>query len=169
MTTSEEHNKKLAYSHLGYAAFQSLMMLVMVVFSVIILELIAASDTKSEFPLGLVAAIFIVSSFLQLLFTVPSFIAGFGLLKRKHWAKTASIIAGVLAAMSFPIGTSVCVYTFWFLFGPHGKELYDRPLAETAGRSDYFLEEKPEASTLGRERERRREYVPPKEMPNWRD
>ena len=29
--------------------------------------------------------------------------------------------------MSFPIGTAVCAYTFWFLFSEPGKSLYDRP------------------------------------------
>jgi hypothetical protein len=169
MTTTEQHNKNLAYSHLGYAAFQLLMMLGMVLFSAIIFLALAAGDKKGEFPLGLVAAIFIVSFFIQLLFTVPSFIAGFGLLKRKPWAKTATIIAGVLAAMSFPMGTAVCVYTFWFLFGGGGKELYDRPLAETGSRSDYFLNEPSSENEADRWTTRKREYVPPKEMPNWRD
>jgi hypothetical protein len=169
MTTSEEHNKKLAYSHLGYAAFQLLMMLVMIAFSILIFAGLAAGDEKGEFPAGLVAAIFIISSLFQLLFTVPSIIAGFGLLKRKRWAKTASIIAGVLCAMSFPIGTAVCVYTFWFLFGEHGKALYDRPLAETRSRSDYFLNQPMDEASAAGWTERKREYAPPREMPNWRE
>jgi magnesium-transporting ATPase (P-type) len=169
MTTSEEHNKKLAYSHLGYAAFQLLMMFVMIVVSIIIFAGLAVGDEKGEFPVALVATIFIISSLFQLLFTVPSIVAGFGLLKRKRWAKTAAIIAGVLCAMSFPIGIAVCVYTFWFLFGEHGKALYDSPLAETGRRSDYFLNEPSNANTVGNWTERKREYVPPKEMPNWRE
>jgi hypothetical protein len=59
--------------------------------------------------------------------TIPSFIAGYALLKRKRWAKIAAIIGGVIAAMFFPIGTAVCVYTFWFLFSEPGKLLYDTP------------------------------------------
>ena len=169
MATKEEHNKYLAYSHLGYAGLQLLMMMLMIFFSFIIFGVLAAGDTRGDFPGGLIAAILIVSFLFQLIFTVPSFIAGFGLLKRKHWAKTASIIAGVLSAMSFPIGTAVCVYTFWFLFGENGKELYERPLMEAGGRSDYFLNEPSDASTVGGWTERKREYVPPKEMPNWRD
>ena len=170
MKTPEEHNKYLAYSHLGYGAFQLLMMLMMIVFSVIFLELLAASDTSGEFPVGFVTLILVVSFFFQLLFTMPSLIAGFGLLKRKEWAKTATIIAGVLSAMSFPMGTAVSVYTFWFLFGPNGKEIYDRPLsAETGSRSDYFLGEPSDIGATGNWRARKREYVPPKEMPNWRD
>lgn len=170
MMTKEEHNKYLAYSHLGYGAFQILMMLMMIAFAIIIFGVAAAGDTKGEFPAGLIAAIVIVGFFFQLLFTAPSLIAGFGLLKRKQWAKTATIIAGVLAAMSFPIGTAVCVYTFWFLFGENGKELYERPQTQVGGRSDFFLNEpSDDANTIGRWTERKREYVPPKEMPNWRD
>jgi hypothetical protein len=169
MATKEEHNKYLAYSHLGYAAFQCLMMLMMILFSFILFGALAATDTKGEFPAGLIAAILAISFIFQLIFTLPSFIAGMGLLKRKHWAKTATIIAGVLSAMSFPIGTAVCVYTFWFLFGENGKELYERPQSEIGGRSDYFLNEPSDTRDAGRWTERKREYVPPKEMPNWRD
>ncbi|HEV7843374.1 MAG TPA: hypothetical protein VGO69_06735, partial [Pyrinomonadaceae bacterium] len=117
MTTPEEHNKYLACSHLAYGALHLLMMGVTVIICYLIFMMLAAGDTKGEMPIGFIAAIFIVSFLFQLLFTVPSFIAGFGLLKKRHWAKTASIIAGVLSAMSFPIGTAVCVYTFWFLMG----------------------------------------------------
>ncbi|HEX8746244.1 MAG TPA: hypothetical protein VF717_03535 [Pyrinomonadaceae bacterium] len=171
MTTKEEHNKYLAYSHLGYAAFQLLIMLMMMVVAFIIFGSITASDTRGEFPTGLFAVIMVVSFLFQLIFTAPSLIAGYGLLKRKQWAKSATIIAGVLAAMSFPIGIAVCVYTFWFLFSENGKELYERPQAMAGGQTAFYLNEPPDdAETIGRWTERRREeYVPPKEMPNWRD
>ena len=171
MATKEEHNKYLAYSHLGYAAFQLLMMLLMMTVSFIIFGAIAASEPGGAFPTGIVAVVLLISFLIQLVFTVPSFIAGFGLLKRKQWARTATIIAGVLAAMSFPIGIAVCVYTFWFLFGENGKELYERPQSMAGGHSDFYLNEPAEeANAIGRWTERKRaEYVPPKEMPNWRD
>jgi hypothetical protein len=169
MTTPEEHNKYLAYAHLGYAAFHLFTMTMMVVLAFIVLMLLSKGDTKGEMPLDFIAVIFIVSAFFQLLFTVPSFIAGFGLLKRKRWAKTASIVAGVLSAMSFPIGTAVCIYTFWFLFGESGKDFYARQFAETESRSDYFLNEPSGTNAADNRRERKQEYVPPKEMPNWRD
>lgn len=172
MKTKEEHNKYLAYSHLGYAAFQLLMMLMMLVIMFIFVAILAAGDPKDAFPAGLVAVVMAISFLFQLLFAAPSIIAGYGLLKRKHWARTATIIAGVLSAMSFPIGTAVCVYTFWFLFGENGKELYDRPQVAAGAGSDYFLNEpSDDADSIGRwtSSERKREYVPPKEMPNWRD
>jgi hypothetical protein len=168
--TPEEHNKYLAYSHFGYAAFQLLMTLVMIFFSFMIFGGLAAGDVSSEFPVVPVAAILIVAFIFQLLFTVPSVIAGFGLLKRRRWAKTVGIIAAVLCAMSFPIGIAVCVYTLWFLLGPEGKDFYAQPLSETVSRPVSFLNEPSGANEAGvRWQKREREYVPPKEMPNWRD
>jgi hypothetical protein len=170
MTTTEEHNKYLAYSHLGYAAFQLLMMLLMVFFSFIIFAALAADDAKGDFPTGLIAAIMIVGAIFQLIFAAPSAIAGFGLLKRKQWAKTWSIIAGVTAAMSFPLGTAVCVYTFWFLFSDAGKDFHSRLLTEGVSRPDYYLHEQQDKNYASRwTTGQRAEYVPPKEMPNWRD
>jgi hypothetical protein len=171
MTTNEEHNKYLAYSHLGYAAFQLLMMLMMLLFFFIMFAGVAANDTSGEFPAGFVAAILIFVGLFQLILTAPSAIAGYGLLKRKQWAKTWGIIAGVMAAMSFPLGTAVCVYTFWFLFGASGKDFYSGQLTEGRARSDYYLnEQREDDSSIGSwKTERKREYVPPKEMPNWRE
>ena len=93
--------------------------------------------------------------------TVPSLIAGYGLLKRKKWAKTASIIAGVLAGMSFPVGTAVCVYTFWFLFSEPGKVVYDKSVyALPSGRQVWAAHD----ATAQRENQ----YVPPQSPPDWR-
>ena len=93
--------------------------------------------------------------------TVPSLIAGYGLLKKKRWAKVASIIAGVLAAMSFPLGTAVCVYTFWFLFSEPGKLLYDTPVSQLPpGRQSWDAQSK--------RPEKEAEYVPPQSPPDWR-
>jgi hypothetical protein len=56
--------------------------------------------------------------------SIPSMVAGYALLRRRSWAKVAGIVGGVAAATSFPIGTAVAVYTFWFLFGEAGKQMY---------------------------------------------
>jgi hypothetical protein len=91
----------------------------------------------------------------------PSFVAGYGLLKRKKWAKTASIVAGVFAGMSFPLGTAVCIYTFWFLFSEPGKVLYDRPA--------YALPPPPPRWGLETSSSRRQpQYAPPATPPDWR-
>ncbi len=168
MKTAEEHNRYLGYAHLAFGSFQLLMTLVMVAISFLIFGAILAEDKGAEFPAGMVAIIFIFASFIQLLFSVPSLVAAFGLLKRKTWAKTATMIAGVLSAMSFPFGLAVCVYSFWFIFSPGGKQLYDRQVTEIGSRPISFLDEPQDPNAVGRWGEQKREYVPPKEMPDWR-
>jgi hypothetical protein len=161
--TTEEHNKYLAYAHYGFAAVQLLMGLLMMLFTVMIFGVLVFNAPRGEFPAGLVGVILVFAFLLQLLFMLPSVIAGFGLSKRKPWAKAAAVIAGIFSAMSFPLGTALTVYTFWFLFGAGGRELYAGRVGE--GR-DALLNEAAGANVwAGREAE----SAPPKEMPNWRD
>ena len=90
---------------------------------------------------------------------VPSMVAGYGLKQRKRWAKTASIIAGVTASMSAPVGIAVCIYTFWFLSQP-GRLLYDNP--------QFALSPRNEALRIPSREVREHQYVPPPTPPNWR-
>src|SRR5678816_2047601 len=76
-------------------------------------------------PIGMIIFLCVFIGLLYGMMTIPSFVAGYALLKKKRWAKTAAIIGGVTAAMNFPIGTAVCIYTFWLLFSEQGKTLFD--------------------------------------------
>lgn len=159
--TPQEHNKFLGFAHLGYAGLHLLMMVVMMLFMG---AMFTSMFRRSE---GAPPAFFFVimfgfMGFFYVLMTIPSIVAGYALLKRRSWAKIAAIIGGVVAAMSFPIGTAVCVYTFWFLFSEPGKVLYDKP---TQGLpppppSDWAIDD--------RQEERERQYVPPAAAPDWR-
>lgn len=127
--TPQEHNKYLAYSHLAYGAVTLLFAMGFLgLFGAMIFAIPDPPEGSGSPPPP--AFFFIVLTFMGLIylaFTMPSFIAGYALLKRKRWARTASIVAGVIAAMFFPIGTAVCVYTLWFLMSEPGKFLYDTP------------------------------------------
>src|SRR5262245_47818483 len=127
MTTPEQHNKYLAISHLVYGALFLLMMIGMMVFFGLMITL----DTQGphgEGPPPFIFFFFIAfMSVIYGIMIVPSFVAGYALLKRKPWAKIAAIVAGAMSGMSFPMGTAVCVYTFWFFFSEPGKVLYDQP------------------------------------------
>lgn len=168
MKTPEEHNRYLGYAHLAYGAFQLLMALLMIVISFIIFAAVLAED-GGEFPAAIVAAVLLFSFFIQLVFTVPSMVAGFGLLKRRSWAKTATMIAGVLSSISFPFGLAVTIYTFWFIFSPEGKKFYEGQSSEARVRPVSFLDAPDDPNGVGSWTARRdREYVPPKQMPDWR-
>lgn len=47
------------------------------------------------------------------LLSIPFFLAGWGLLRRKSWAPVAAVVAAILNLANFPIGTAIAVYTFW--------------------------------------------------------
>jgi hypothetical protein len=99
--------------------------------------------------------------------TIPSFVAGYGLLKRKKWARTASIISAVVAGANFPMGTAVCVYTFWFLFSDPGKYFFEQ--------NNYNYALPPGQQTWSNQsweydarRQREGQYQPPPPPPDWR-
>ena len=131
MTTPEQHNKYLAYAHLAYGTLSALFTLGILVMFGVMFFAIARAPVESSGPSPLPPAFFLIFwlifAAMYASFTIPSFVAGYALLKRKRWAKIASIIAGVLAAAFFPIGTALCVYTLWFLLSEPGRILYDTP------------------------------------------
>jgi hypothetical protein len=168
--TPEEHNKTLGILHLVYGGLQGLITLAMVGFFIFILEMMSRSpggggDSEAGFFFGFMTIIMLF----MFAFTIPSFVAGYGLLKRKSWAKLWGMIAGVVAGMSFPLGTELCVYSIWFLVSDAGRELYGEN-AQPARREALYGAPQP-AGWAGQyaSRERDHDYSRPPQPPNWRD
>jgi ABC-type glycerol-3-phosphate transport system permease component len=46
-------------------------------------------------------------------FSLPTLIAGIGLLTRQGWALILALIIGCLKLFSFPIGTAIGIYAIW--------------------------------------------------------
>ena len=160
--TPEQHNKYLAYSNIAYGVLFSLFGVVMLAFFVGIM-----GTAPSPPPPGIVIFFSLLVIAIYSLMTLPSFIAGWALLKKKKWAKTASIIAAVIAGSNFPIGTAVCVYTFWFLFSDPGKVFFDQ--------NNYNYALPPGQQTWANQsweydarRQREGQYQPPPSPPDWR-
>lgn len=57
--------------------------------------------------------------------TLPSIIGGIGLLQKKSWGMTVTLIAGCISIFSFPIGTAIGVYTI-FVFIEDNKNKNDK-------------------------------------------
>jgi hypothetical protein len=64
--------------------------------------------------------------------SVPSIIAGFGLLKMKNWARVLTIILDALNLFGFPIGTAIGVYTLWVLLNDQTTRLFMTPQASAS-------------------------------------
>ncbi|HEX8721245.1 MAG TPA: hypothetical protein VF736_11475 [Pyrinomonadaceae bacterium] len=167
--TPQDHNKVIGIMHLIWGGFNALTMLIMVPFFLVFAGFVrsdpnAPPEVTAIF--GLLGGLFVV---LALLFGIPPILAGYAMLKRKRWARTAGIVAACCEAISFPFGTALCVYTLWFLFG-QGEHFHAAGGAEQdwrrgslrdAGTYDWQTRQ---ASQAGRPRE----YTPPPQPPDWR-
>jgi len=58
---------------------------------------------------------------------LPGVIAGYGLLKRKPWARILAIVVGILNLINFPVGTAIGLYTLWVLTQPAATEYFAAP------------------------------------------
>jgi hypothetical protein len=76
----------------------------------------AGSDPEFWLYVFAVVAVIVYVLF-ALLFTVPAIAGGFGMLMRKKWARKLVLVSAVVAALDFPFGTAIAVYTLWFLLG----------------------------------------------------
>lgn len=157
--TPEQHNKYLAMAHLAHAGLYSLMILGMMALFAAMLAIPSSGSNNPPPVFFFVLFLFIIA--FNGMFAIPSFVACYALLKRKRWAKLATIIAGVMAAMVFPSGTAVSVYTFWFLFSEPGKLLYDQPVQTLPPPRPSWLK-------AGAPNQIEDQYVPPSGPPNWR-
>jgi hypothetical protein len=158
--TPTSHNKTLGILHLAYAGLMTLLMAAMSIFMLAMMSMETANNNGEPIPVGFLAFTAIVLVLVTLLHAIPSFLAGYALLKRKRWAKTMGLIAAIVAGLNFPLGSALCVFTLYFLFGESGRLLYPQAAyALPPGDASW-------AGTNSRELER--EYVPPSAPPDWR-
>lgn len=169
--TNEQHNKTLGILHLAYGALHGLMVLIFgIAFAVLVPVMREGSRMNDGMPLGLYLIIISAIALFGLFYAAPSLVAGYAILKRKPWARIAGIIGSVIAGMNVPLGTALCVYSLWFLFG-QGAHMYDA--ASLSSHEPYSLRDASVSSAdfFDRDLSRRseREPAPPRQMPNWRD
>jgi hypothetical protein len=168
--TPADHNKMIGIMHLIYGGFFTLMALLMlIIFGTLFTALSGeiAKDPNAP-PAEFFMAIFGLITFIYFLLSIPGLIAGYAMLKKKSWARVAGIIASVVAAVSFPFGTALCVYSLWFFFGDSGRA-YERSL-----RGGDWQGSLNQGAPLGWEAQagadaRQHAYKPPAQPPDWRN
>jgi hypothetical protein len=166
--TPEEHKRLLGILHLVYGGMHGLLAVVLIIaFGVPAAVIVGNSPGGDGAPLALVVFALLLALLFSVLFLIPPVVAGYGLLKHRPWARTASLVASIIEVFNFPFGTGLAVYNFWLLFGqdvrPGGAELFGtaatRPALGGAAAQ-------PAYGTFGRGREN--EYAPPPQPPDWR-
>ena len=166
--TLEDHKRLLGILHLVYGGLHGLLAFIFIIaFGVPAAILLGSTPGRDSAPLMVVVLFALLLGLLfSVLFLIPPLVAGYGLLKHKPWARTASLVASIIEVLNVPLGTALAVYNFWLLFGqnarPGGAAAFglsgNLSLGETTAR--------PAPGTFGHEREH--EYVPPRQPPDWR-
>jgi hypothetical protein len=129
--TVEEHNKTLATLHFIYGGMHGLTLLGLLLL-VFVFMMTAAANSISAFWIVLSVAVFVV-----LLFAVGllPLLVGYGLMKRRRWAKPLGVCLAVVSLINIPIGTALGIYTVKFFRSEGGIKLYGGG-ASTASESE---------------------------------
>lgn len=121
----EQHNRYIGYAFLAHAGFQTFWTVLFAAFFVFFFSSFPTPPGEPGPPVAFFGFFFAFMMIFQLVFTLPSAIAGYAVLKKKPWARIAAIIGAVMSAMNVPIGTAVCVYALWFFLGDEWKGIYE--------------------------------------------
>jgi hypothetical protein len=125
--TAEEHNQTLATLHFIYGAMHGLGLVALVL--LVFVSWIALPGAN---PSPTVWLVFLGLTFVVSLFVVPPLVVGYGLLKRRRWAKPAGVASAVISLINIPIGTALSIYTFKFFRSKGGARLYGGEASATS-------------------------------------
>jgi len=130
--TAEEHNKTLATLHFIYGGMHGLTLLGLLLLVSAVKLASPAANLISTFWIAVSVVVFVV-----LLFAVGllPLLVGYGLRKRRRWAKPLGICLAVISLINMPIGTALGIYTFKFFRSEGGIRLYGGG-ESTAGDSE---------------------------------
>ena len=84
-------------------------------------------DTDAAIALPIIGLVGGAIAFFLLLLSVPSIVAGIGLLNFKPWSRTLAIVVSALHLLSIPFGTALGIYALWVLFSQESPRFFGRP------------------------------------------
>jgi hypothetical protein len=82
---------------------------------------IAEGDPKAFLIVGGIGSIL---ASLIMVTTIPGIFVGYGLLKRRNWARVVGIIFAIFSMIDFPVGTAIGIYALWVLLKPETVLLF---------------------------------------------
>ncbi len=105
-----------------YIAFSILGIIFAAVFFIVLVGSgMISGDPDAMAILSIVGTVF---SLFCAITALPGIIGGFGLLKRKNWARILIIILGCLNLLNIPFGTCFGAYTLWVLLQKDTEALF---------------------------------------------
>ena len=119
--TAEEHNKTLATLYLIYGAMHGLTLVALAL--LILVVGLASPSLVSISAIWITIGVFVYGVVLVAVGLLPS-IVGYGLLKRRRWAKPVGIASAVINVINIPIGSALGICVFKFFRSEGGIKLY---------------------------------------------
>ena len=118
----DQHKKILG---ILYVVFSSLNIVIVLLFTAIASTVIPFHVDEREALLVIDIVKYALLT-LTLVLTVPSLIAGIGLLYKKDWALTLAFIIGIIGLLGFPIWTFIGIYSIViFILAQNNKKPLD--------------------------------------------
>jgi hypothetical protein len=119
--TTDEHNRTLATLHFIYGAMHGLTLVGLLLLVVVVR--LAALGSNSIQTFWIVSGVLI---FLMLLIVVGllPLAVGYGLKKRRSWAKPLGLFLAVVSLINIPVGTALGIYAIKFFRSEGGVKLY---------------------------------------------
>jgi len=86
---------------------------------------LVTQDSDPEAPIGaaVLAMVGGIAFFVIAIISVPSIIAGVGLLKFREWARVLGMVVSVLHLLNIPLGTALGIYGIWVLSQDESRAL----------------------------------------------
>ena len=84
------------------------------------------NDADAAIAMTTIAVVMMAVVCLIAVTSIPSLIAGYGLVSRKSWSWIWGLVACVLELLSIPFGTAVGIYGLWVLLQNETQEILKR-------------------------------------------
>lgn len=118
------HVRFLAWLNIGFGVFGIGVGLALLAGGALLTEFVQGVADDAGLSALVVQVIAIIAVSLVVIFTLPCFILGYGLLNFRPWARVLGIVMAGLNLLNVPIGTVVSVYAIWVLLKPETEDLF---------------------------------------------
>ena len=130
--TTEEHNRTLSTLHFIYGAMHGLTLAGLLLLVVVVRFAALGTNSISNIWIALGVLVFVILLFVVGLLPLA---VGFGLRKRRRWARPLGLCLAVVSLINIPVGTALGIYAIRFFRSPGGVRLYGGKSA-TSSESD---------------------------------
>lgn len=111
----DDHKRVLSILYVISALFSIIGMLMLNVVLSLIFSLVFNEIEQDERKIVelILSIVQYLPAFVIIFFSIPTLIAGIGLLTHQRWATLFALVIGCLKLFSFPLGTAIGIYAIW--------------------------------------------------------